>query len=48
LPHQMEAPCPANDGIKEMLNMRSCCVLLQLFGLKPEKLPSEVFLQKAA
>ena len=47
LPHPLKfLPSPANDGIK--VNVKTFCVLLQLFSLKPEEPGSALFRQKAA
>lgn len=47
LPHPLNfLPVPANDGTK--VNVKTLCVLLQLFSLKPEEPVSALFRQKAA
>jgi hypothetical protein len=51
-PHEVAASiefpplAPANDGIK--VSVKTLCVLLQLFSLKPEEPVSALFRQKAA
>jgi len=47
LPHSLKfLPVPANDGTK--VNVKTLCVLLQLFALKPDELVPALFRQKAA